>query len=305
MENNIDFLQKSPAKKQKSNNDFIVRCVNIRGLSANSDIDFNIKFRAVTCTYADMYVFLEHRTSHFSLLSLQKRQRLTLGQKYRSFFSTKTGRGIWVLIQKNSKLSLSSCEEITPDVFRIIFSDEMQSLGFLVIYGPSDSDDPAFFCKLWEYFRDMDANCKAIIGDFNCTLDTNLDRENYSTDMHKKSRLVINSWIQNNEVSDAFRAYYPSQKSFTYTGNKGQKGRIDLCLANYNCLSQITGIRHIPIGMISSRGQKPARLITDHSLVQVTFSLQKIDKGPGSFRANPLIETNAEYASLVRINIRQ
>ena len=87
------------------------------------------------------------------------------------------------------------------------------------------------------------------------------------------------------------------------TGNKGQKGRIDLCLANYNCLSQITEIRHIPIGMISSRGQKPARLITDHSLVQVSISLNEVDKGPGSFRANPLIETNAEYASLVRINI--
>ena len=55
--------------------------------------------------------------------------------------------------------------------------------------------------------------------------------------------------------------------------------------------------------MISSRGQKPARLITDHSLVQVTISLNEVDKGPGSFRANPLIETNTEYASLVRINI--
>ena len=55
--------------------------------------------------------------------------------------------------------------------------------------------------------------------------------------------------------------------------------------------------------MISSRGLKPARLISDHSLVHVTISLNDVDKGPGSFRANPLIETNAEYASLIRINI--
>ena len=302
METNTDLLQISPAKQTKSKTEFIVRCVNIRGLSANSDIDFNIKFRAVTCAHADMYVFLEHRTKINSFLSLEKRQRLTLG-RYRSFFSTKTGRGIWILIQKNSKLSLSSCEELTPDVFRVTFSDDQQSLGFLIIYGPSDTDDPAFFCKLWEYYRDMDTQCKAIIGDFNCTLDKNLDRENYATDMHKKSRLIINSWIESNEVSDAFRAYYPYQKSFTFTGNKGQKGRLDLCLANYNCLSKITTIRHIPIGMIDSRGQKTARLISDHLLVHVNISLNEIDKGPGSFRANPLIETNSEYASLVRINI--
>ena len=90
MEKNTDFLQISPAKQTKSKTEFIVRCVNIRGLSANSDIDFNIKFRAVTCAHADMYVFLEHRTKINSFLSLEKRQRLTLG-RYRSFFSTKTG----------------------------------------------------------------------------------------------------------------------------------------------------------------------------------------------------------------------
>ena len=44
-----------------------------------------------------------------------------------------------------------------------------------------------------------------IIGDLNTTLEPVLDRKNYKTDNHKKSRLVINNLISENEILDFYR----------------------------------------------------------------------------------------------------
>ena len=221
-----------------------------------------------------------------------RKYRLTLLARFKTYHSISHGRGIWILIHRKCPLAISTCEEITPDIFKIILNDDIQSLGILCIYGPAEKDDPVFFTNLWEEFQVLNANNKLIIGDFNVTLNKDLDRKFYVTDQHKKSRLVINSWIEQGKVSDVFRAYHPTQESFTFKGNRGQLGRLDLCLANHSCLSSVRKIRHIPIGKLS-----------DHHILEVTIHLMEADKGPGSFRANPLIETDENYAAQIRVKI--
>ena len=46
-----------------------------------------------------------------------------------------------------------------------------------------------------------------IIGDFNTTLEPILDRKNYKTNGHKKSRLVINNWISENEMLEPIQHF--------------------------------------------------------------------------------------------------
>ena len=70
-----------------------------------------------------------------------------------------------------------------------------------------------------------------IIGDLNTTLDPTLDRKNQKTDNHKKSRLVINNWISENEIQDFYRFTNGSEQIWTYK----VKEKHDLTLKSRLC----------------------------------------------------------------------
>ena len=115
----------NPATSRKPNIDLKIRCINIRGLGVRNDIVFNQKFKAVTSAYADVYVFLEHRTPQNSFSFMLRKYRLTLLARFKTYHSISHGRGIWILIQKKCPLAISTCEEITPDIFKIILNDDI------------------------------------------------------------------------------------------------------------------------------------------------------------------------------------
>ena len=55
-----------------------------------------------------------------------------------------------------------------------------------------------------------------IVGDLNTTLNPILDRKNYKTGSHKKSRIVINNWITNEEIIDFYRFTNANEQIWTY-----------------------------------------------------------------------------------------
>ena len=72
-------------------------------------------------------------------------------------------------------------------------------------YAPSSGDDPEYFIKCKESFDLSTDDFGMILRDLNTTLDPILDRKNYKTDNHKKSRMVINNWISENEMIAFYR----------------------------------------------------------------------------------------------------
>ena len=69
-------------------------------------------------------------------------------------------------------------------------------------YAPSTGDEPEFFYKCKDVLNQSKENHGMIVGDLNTTLNPDLDRKNYKTDSHKKSRTVINNWITNEEINN-------------------------------------------------------------------------------------------------------
>ena len=67
--------------------------------------------------------------------------------------------------------------------------------------------------EYWASLHDkisIDNKHQVLIGDFNVTLNPNLDKTDYQTDYsHIKGRAIINSWIQDEEFIDAYRYLYP------------------------------------------------------------------------------------------------
>ena len=60
-----------------------------------------------------------------------------------------------------------------------------------------------------------DIDNKLIMGDFNVTLNHNIDSYGYKTDPHPKSRRVINVWLDNETFIDTIRYFHPDTPSYT------------------------------------------------------------------------------------------
>ena len=90
----------------------------------------------------------------------------------------------------------------------------------LVIYGvnaDSDMDNPEYFLEVRKLTLEDNCNHILITGDFNTTLCPVKDRWNYTSDNHKKSRAVIQNWIDEGDFIDGHRAFFPEhEKLYTY-----------------------------------------------------------------------------------------
>ena len=76
----------------------------------------------------------------------------------------------------------------------------------MAIYAPNNQKDISDFLKsLPNKIKKGDDDFQILIGDYNTTLDPNLDQINYRGDEHTKSREIINSWIMNEDYVDSYR----------------------------------------------------------------------------------------------------
>ena len=87
--------------------------------------------------------------------------------------------------------------------FRLKISTEY--VRILGCYAPSDGDQPENFFKCKDILKKEKHGL--IVGDLNTTLNPTLDRKNYKTDNHKRSRMVINNGIANEKIIDCYRFY--------------------------------------------------------------------------------------------------
>ena len=80
--------------------------------------------------------------------------------------------------------------------FDIILPD-MSVISTLAVYAPSHKDTPSYWEHIYNELSKTNNEYKLILGDYNCTLDHTLDTHGYKTDPHKKSRAIIQGWLEN------------------------------------------------------------------------------------------------------------
>ena len=109
-----------------------------------------------------------------------------------------------------------------------------EQVRILSCYALSAGDEPEFFYQCKDVLNLATEKHGIIVGDFNTTLHPILDRKNDKTYTHKKSRLVINNWIANEEMFFLFLFTNGSDQIWTYqckeTHDQTLKGRIDYVL---------------------------------------------------------------------------
>ena len=123
-------------------------------------------------------------------------------------------RGIAVLVSKDMRKVISHV--FTDDQGRMIIFDIQQEdtkLTIAAIYAPN-SDTPAFFSSLREKLKERQVN-KIIVGDFNLTLNIELDRLNTYCN-NNKSKEVVEDIMDEFLLVDVWRTQNESRKEFSW-----------------------------------------------------------------------------------------
>ena len=198
---------------------------------------------------------------------------------------------------KNSCLSLANPILVDKDS-TIIFdlnNNIDTKISVAACYAPSHKDDEDYFLHVKEILDTRPSPYQLMLGDFNTVLDYTKDQSGYITDPHTKTRAVLQTWEEEEELVDCYRQEHPNEICYTFrTKSHLKKARLDYALASPPLLEHIVSIDHHYID----------EELTDHSATVIKVDITKYPKGPGVFRAHPLIEQNKTYASLISNTIR-
>ena len=84
-----------------------------------------------------------------------------------------------------------------------------------------------------------------IIGDYNTSLNPELDYVNYAQDLNKASREFLHGLQEYELFIDVYRFLNPYDLSYTWKDKNSQKQlRIDLAFSNQNLISGIREMKH-------------------------------------------------------------
>ena len=105
--------------------------------------------------------------------------------------------------------------------------------------------------------------------------------------------MVINNWIENNELLDFYRLTNGITQSWTYRVKESHeqtlKSRLDYVLATPSLVYAISDIKHV----------LHEYNLTDHATSYFTIDFAPNSKGPGVFRAHPSLLKNNDYKNLI------
>ena len=219
------------------------------------------------------------------------------GQAYFASF-TSQARGVAILISKDSPIKV--CEDsIIRDksgnmiVLNCEYENSTITLG--CIYGPNN-DNPDFYEEvLFPSVGRLQENSSFTIigGDWNITLDQNLDTYGYNTVNNINAKEKVLEKISDYNLVDIFRELHPLDKRFTWRQFGGKKrSRLDFFLLS-TTLTPFVEEAEIAAGVES-----------DHSMPTIDIDFSKFQRGRGFFRFNNTLANDKEYVDLINETIR-
>ena len=193
-----------------------------------------------------------------------------------------------------SKTLFQSVRNIYKDMEgRFVLVDIHQNdmmITLLALYAPNENN-AYFFTKINDVLKDRHEH-KVIIGDFNCTLNVNLDRHNTYCNNNKAKEEIEN--IMNHYcLNDVWRVQNPDKKEYSWF-KKGQitkASRIDYALVTKGLDQNIKNIMYL------------SSIKTDHRAIYMVIDLNKTERGKGFWKMNTSLLTNQQYIDCINETI--
>ena len=190
--------------------------MNVRGLGVSVKELADKKINRILNLKADVHILIDTRCSEAQFNHFLNMSKFKYMLSSFSHFGTYTKtKGIIVLF--NRKKCKIDDIQIIGEGMLINFNATFQNKTIKVLgcYAPSSGNDPDVFLECKEILDKSPESHGILLGDLNTTLDPNLDRHYYKHDNHIKSRLVINSWIEANELLDFYRLINGNMQQWT------------------------------------------------------------------------------------------
>ena len=188
---------------------------------------------------------------------------------------TSNSRGVCVLFKEHSSLKVTPME-VDPEGRYLILEIETHEIQFNLInvYAPN-TDEPSFFDLVFSLLAKCELVDNMIAGDFNLTLNTEIDRKG-SSHNYVHMQKILHEHMQESGLCDPWRLIKPDKREFTWFRAKPKPlfARLDFFLCSQALLTRIEDVKHKP------------GLATDHSLVEMSITTNKPKRGRGFWKLN-------------------
>ena len=196
-------------------------------------------------------------------------------------------RGTCIMFRKDLNYKVVK-ETIDDDGRFIIVEINIDEVNLVIcnIYAPN-SDTPAFFHKIANSLMSYNEN-KIVIGDFNLTMDVDLDRMNTYCN-NNKSMHVVEQIIQRYSLEDVWRVRNPDEKQYSWfkINKREQKAsRIDLALTDKGL--NVENVTFFPVAN------------TDHQAIFLAIKTHKgKERGVGYWKFNNMLLHDPEFVAYI------
>ena len=206
---------------------------------------------------------------------------------FNSFNST--SRGVCILIKKSFPLTvLNKTSDNEGNIICLTCEYDSKMLSIISVYGPNN-DSPHFFEQLFDYAGNSNTEYSIIGGDYNVTLNHELDNLNYVNERNNNARRKINEIMESNDLIDAFRFLNGNLKEYTWTqwGNR-KYARLDYFLTSGS------------LGPFLSNHFLLPAIKSDHKPVVLCIDFERFTQGKGLWTFDARLLKDPDYVKCVK-----
>ena len=206
---------------------------------------------------------------------------------------TNQARGIAVFMTKKMYSSVRKVF-IGSDGRTILFDLEEcdQIVTIVAIYAPNN-DCPNYFTDIGKLLKERSEH-KIIIGDFNLTLDVELDRKNTYCN-NNKALNELESIMEQYYLKDIWRVHNPELRQYSWykRGDLYKASRIDLALVSAGLDQKVEDIQYI------------SSIKTDHRAIYMVVTITPYERGTGYWKFNNSFLQKKEFVQRMNNEIDQ
>lgn len=202
------------------------------------------------------------------------------GNKIIYSHGTNLARGVAVLFQKHFPVEIESVRTDLKGRF-IVLEVKVAALKFVLVnvYAPNE-DNSDYFSNLFKVIEDRNNDSIMMAGDFNTTLDKDIDLYNNSGSNHVQKRLLLKEFMEAKGLVDVWRLHNPDSRIFTW--RKPFSNDVIMSRLDYFLISQDIFLR-------VHKSEINMKFMSDHSRVTLSLDCSETKRGKGYWKFNNLL----------------
>ena len=200
-------------------------------------------------------------------------------------------RGVAIFIVKNAKILVKNVK--TFDDGRMVMCDieeNDETITVAAIYAPNE-DCPSFYQNIGKELRNKEVQ-KLIIGDFNLTLNVDMDRLN-TYHNNNKAKEEVENLMDEFHLKDIWRIQNGNKREYSWfkKGNIQKASRIDFGLISAGLDQKVKTTTYID------------SLKSDHRGLYMVIDLKLVERGRGFWKLNTKLLRNKNYIDIINAEI--